>query len=1032
MKYGKNTIVLWLLFCSVFSFAQNTENVKLEIIKKNIESIPEEIVNIPFFISNNSEENAKLNIELILPETWKIISKIQTQNLPAGTRKFQVFSFQVPISFPTGNYKIKINVLNVNTNQLIQGNTFVNVKEKENLILELISDEEYVMGGDTIWVEGVLKNYGNKQKHVYLETVNCTVDGKAELNIQPGETIGFTTYYVASENLVVPSRDYYSVKLILAGVEKQSIYRQILTYPTKNYKNDLYFRYPISASLTYLGAKESQNFQSGFQFEIVGEGMLDPAGKHRLSFVARGPNRADLSFLGYRDQYFISYSNPDFEVTVGQRSYSFTPLTESSRYGLGIENKVKFNNGLAFGMVYVKPVFFIDIKNEIAVYSSFTTPKNNEYNLYYILVNPLGYNYNIYLTSFSAKVEPLKNTLFDFEISRGMQDNKIGYAFKTGLSTQFSIFRLSADYFNIDSNYPGYYSNSIFYSGSVSAQLSEKINVGLYARRDFSNAKLDTFYMTDPYTNSYQAFLNYNISETTLLKAYWREIEKKDRLLAGKFHFNSRSFNTQIRQKFNRIELNAHGEFGKTINLLANTSENKQNTYRSSLSMMYRINDLHTFRAFGSYSNINSFLTGTQRNLTAGLAVRSQLAKNLKLSFNIQNAFDVEYYYRNRNLMQLHIDYRFLKNHSFSFRSYYTLFRQETETPNWFMSATYNYLLGVPLKKIANVGDLKGRIVNSNNEPIQGVKVELLNKTDLTNKNGEFTFNSVRPGIFAITLDNKEFDINEILSIPSPVKVEIIENQQTFVNLRMVKASKLSGKFTLESTEQTIQKNPESLENIIVEIKNELWEYRITTNSDGDFTFPLCVPGTWTLKVYTNSLPDGFETEKFESTVVLEPGKPATIGLVLKPKKRTIVFKQQNLGVSLLENHSLKNLSLNNKNTGQKPEKNNIHTEEQNQNKSQNNSTFRNSDFSNQESFYSIQIGAYKLQKSKRSMIFRKLNFDYEVYTNNLYKYFIGKYNSYEEAKTELIEIRKIYRDAFIVYNNKGAIIQVSAIKQKK
>ncbi len=37
----------------------------------------------------------------------------------------------------------------------------------------------------------------------------------------------------------------------------------------------------------------------------------------------------------------------------------------------------------------------------------------------------------------------------------------------------------------------------------------------------------------------------------------------------------------------------------------------------------------------------------------------SQLTKNLKANFHVQNAYDIDDYYRNRNLMQFNIEYNF-------------------------------------------------------------------------------------------------------------------------------------------------------------------------------------------------------------------------------------------------------------------------------------------------------------------------------------------------------------------------------------
>ncbi|MEZ5103563.1 MAG: hypothetical protein R2757_03635 [Draconibacterium sp.] len=195
-------------------------------------------------------------------------------------------------------------------------------------------------------------------------------------------------------------------------------------------------------------------------------------------------------------------------------------------------------------------------------------------------------------------------------------------------------------------------------------------------------------------------------------------------MIQDKFHYKTKSLNTQFRHKVKKVEYSLLGEFGETTNLLLNEN-NRQNTFRGIADVGYRFNQKNSVRVTGSWSNINSFVVGDKRNVTTGLFVVSQITKNLKADIHVQNAYDIDDYYRNRNLMQLNVEYKFLRNHVISARSFYTLYKQHVDNPEFTATLNYTYNFGIPLKQIVKAGNVKGRITYDNDEPAEGVIVNL-------------------------------------------------------------------------------------------------------------------------------------------------------------------------------------------------------------------------------------------------------------------------------------------------------------------
>lgn len=986
--------------------SQPIEPVSINFIKKETSVLPGQIINLAFFIKNNTSDTKHVHAAILVPQGWNLITKTQPAIIKPTEQKFSILTLQIPSNYPVGNYNTFIYVIDTDSKDTITfEKSVIEVNEIENISMQLVELPEHIVAGETFKATYLLQNLGNTTKKIFIETNNCDIEGGSEIKIEPGESSRITVFKQTSTDITEVRREYFTVRALISDRLIKSLYRYIIVFPVKNTKKDLFFRFPVSASINYLSTNQRDNYNQAYQFQLFGIGSLDTKGKHQLEFLARGPNNSDLGFLGQYSQYYISYSNKNMELFVGEKAFSFTPLTESSRYGIGAESKITFNNGVSFGFLYVKPLFYEDIQNELAAYSNFEFSNKNDISLYYILKRNKT-NHNLaYLYSLTANLNPFKKTTIDFEISRGMYQRIWDNALRTNINTQFSIFQLAGNYYYTGKNYPGYFSNSRFYSGNFSVHLTPKLSLGIYAKEDFLNAQLDTFFITAPYSKSIQSVINYNIATRAYLKLYWREFERKDRLVHDKFHYKTKSINTQFSQKFRKIDYFILGEYGKTTNLLLEAGQNQQNTYRGSVNFAYRFNSFHAFKVFGSWSNINSFVSGEQRNFTAGLSVSSQISKNLRANFHIQNAYDIDDYYRNRNLMQLHIDYKFLKNHLLSLRGFYTIFKQQVGTPEFTFSATYTYNFGMPLKQIIKAGDVKGRITNDSGDPVEGIMLHLLNKTIITDKNGEYWMKSVQPGKHLLTVDRSKLDINEITNIRTPIELDVIEDHETILNFKITTGAKLSGKFTFEKNKISVLVDSSvTPKNIIVELKNDFEQFRVTTDENGNFSFPIVRPGKWIFKMYSNSIPSGYKVSQTVYNLDLKPGEDKNLQIKLSSKKRNIIFKSQNISLSSSSIANAKPIQLTTTpKTKQEQTKDSL--------------------------FYTIEIGAFRKKLKSNSKFFRGEQFVFEKQINNLHIYFIGKFSNPDEALREKERLKYKFKHAFVVVIKNNKVLSIRDIK---
>lgn len=965
--------------------------------------LPGKIVNLSFFIQNNQSVAVPIELEIARPEGWQLVTRSDVSFLHPEEKRLVVASLQVPSGSSVGNHPLEIIVSNAETKMvLVRQETTIRVKEVVKISLQTIESPEHLFAGETYRGRFLLKNPGNTGKRVFLETVNCKVEGNAERKLEPGEATTVTVVREISSEMSRTGQEFLTLRALVAGEVMTTVVRPVLIFPVKQAEKDLFFRFPVEASTAYMAAKRDGNFSSGYQFELSGKGTLDPEGKHRLEFLARGPNNAGLGFLGMYDQYFISYGSKNLHVFLGEKSYQTTPLTESSRFGAGIEHQILLNNGLGFGFLYVKPRFFREISNEMAVFSQYEKDRYNKIALFFVRKKHTGQEDLTWLGSINTAFRPFEKTTLELEASRGYRGDVADNAFRGDLNSRFYIFRLTGNYFFTGKNYPGYYSNSIFYSGSFSARIGPKLDAGFFAREDFSNARLDTFFVSAPYSRSLQTYVNWNPAPRAYLKLFVRESERKDRLALDKFHYQTRSVNSRYRHQLNRFEYLLEGEYGQTINFLLDEAENEQKTYRVSGNMAYRFKHPGSIRIFGSWSNINRFVSEDQRTVTAGLSVNSQLVKNLKAHFHLQNAYDIDEYYRNRNLMQLNLDYHFRKKHALSLRSYYTLFRRETGDPNLFLSATYRCKVGIPLKQLIKAGDVNGRITGDDGEPREGIILHLYNKSTITNQNGEFAFRSVQPGTHLLTIDRSRLEIDEIPGIPFPAKIEVIEDRKATLRFGITKGAKVTGELLfLKSGGTPVSSDDLNRAGIIMELKSDFNQYRIETDGKGRFSFPLIIPGSWRLKIYDQTVPQGFEPEKLLYAFDLSPAEKKDLRIRIRRKKREIIFKSGNFSLSTSGRGEKKALKMD-----LNPE--------------------ISSGESNDEIFYSVQIGAFARRPDPQSVFFRGRKFDFERQINNLHKYFIGRFESLEKAIQKKEKLESDFPDAFVVAFKKGELIFIN------
>ena len=275
----------FLLSCVLILFllneldAQQNNSFSVKYIEKEQSISPGQIVNLAFMLNNNYPDEKNVNCIIKAPENWKIISNSQRIQLASSENKLILFTVQAGNSSPVGDYSLQMIVLNPELNDtLSKTDIILKIKEVEKISLILVESPQNVFAGQTFKANFLLQNLGNTTKKIYIETQNCDISGTSEIEVEAGKAVSFDVLRPTPGELPDAKKEYYTVRAVLAGAVKKSIYRSFTIFPTKFGKKDMYFRFPVSATATYVAANLQNTFEKGYQFEIFGNGSLDSTG----------------------------------------------------------------------------------------------------------------------------------------------------------------------------------------------------------------------------------------------------------------------------------------------------------------------------------------------------------------------------------------------------------------------------------------------------------------------------------------------------------------------------------------------------------------------------------------------------------------------------------------------------------------------------------------------------------------------------------------------------------------------------------
>ncbi len=904
----KKWIIYFTLLFPAFTFSQKKDSLK-----------PGTTTSISFTIENKNSIAKAYNLKAETSNNF-IISILKNGEITVSPNESKIYivPLQIATETPQGKYSVLLQGTEITTGENIIETAELLVSGNRKLSLTLLDSPEFVKAGETIQSTFLLKNYGNVSENLILESKNAIIDLGATLILAPSESKKITVSKRTPSDL--GKNEYQNLNLSVFSKdnpqENQTAYSSVKIISVKPVEEDVFHRFPVSASVSMIGMQNRGRYDSGFQGELYGKGSLDEENKNLLEFHAVTKNPVEFNSFTQYEEYFVNYKRENFWVHLGDKNYFASFLTEYARYGRGAEIRFDLKK-ISIGGFYNHPRFFRDIKDEFNVYSKLKIGKQSEITAGYLYKIPrtestdvtltnMRIDSNAHLPYLTGKFNINKNLEISGETSYSKTTKTDGTAFMIQTIANYERVKGNVMYMRASPEYAGYFNNTSNININLQYQLSKQIHFIANYVQDAKNFQRDTLFLAAPYRKYLQYGIQYKYSKTGNIILYGGSQRYEDRLMTKEFDYNDRFFKLSVNQQIGIFQLNVEGQLGKTENYLTRVSGNSS-FYTANISFdKFKT----SFNIYGSYALTSRYQLQNQQQFYFGARILNRFSDKTQFSLFYQNNYMPEDYYTDRNLFELLFQQQIFSKHEIGVSARYNLQRGELGNKDFIFSLRYTLKMNIPTQKIAEYTTLSGNIKNLGVKKVDGIRLIMGNHLSITDKNGNYLFKNISPGDYVLEIDRSTTDINDIADQNVPASLVLTEKENIF-NFGLTSAAKIQGKIDYKEHENTLSfaqlsTKKKKNENVIVEVSNGNQTFRKIALLGDSFDFTYLRPGDWKVKVYRNGLDKRYKIpiDHFEFNLQSAETKNITINIIKQSSE--IKYQQETIKVSYNQNKKQK------------------------------------------------------------------------------------------------------------------------------
>lgn len=882
----RGKILALLLFTQVYGQSIQPELIKS--LPSNLE--PGTRNTVVFRIKNNLIDALNLEANVQSPFGWKLFynKNVKVNGNSVGILPIGII---IPLDTKPGFYQLELELKNTTIDYSHTISFETHILKQIDFDIKIVNAPELTMAGKDILADFSIYNKSNSQRRIFLQSTYGTINGAKSLTLDVGETKVVNVFYPTNPDLNNMINKYIDL-IVSSGPYKKSEKTYVKVIPIKKYRSDKFHRLPSELSLMYLYRNFGDYTHNGFQGNFYSNGALTPDGDKYLELRVRGPDQFDNSILGLYDEYYLKYFSKKTNILIGDETFKLTPLTEYGRYGTGVQAEYKEEN-TTLGFFYMQPRFYPDYDEEVAAFIKHNFDESNSIGVSFLQKSIEDVKDPINIYSAQYKITPYENIVLDAEYSFGKENEDVGYGYSIELVNQTEKTYAAIELINAGKDFPGYYSDTRYLNGNLQYVMNKNLKVFANFHEDESNAARDTLFGVAPYskyliggaTISYRKndYINLNIGSR----------ERKDRMPLQKFHYDEVFGRISLVNNVFSFQTNLNYEFGETKNLL---TDSQGQSHKGALAIRWRPSRSLNISSFLQYYNTSRYSEDRSEEYIYGGAATYNFKNSTTVNLSYQNSHNIEEYYRDRSLLDLKISKFFNRIHEVEFSWSEALKQKQIDDRDTYIGLKYTFHFGIPVKKVKDLGNLRGRLINHGVKNISNVVVNLGGRIQLTDEDGLFVFNDVPAGEHYLYIDNGSLNLNDIAMQKMPLLINIISDELTDIQIGLTKSASLAGRVKLAYEDQLTKKLAEdaasvSGKNVIVEIKLDEEYYRTVVDLNDDFIFTGLRPGRWTVKVYHNSLGTNYTINNSEMIVNLKAAESSSVNIDVTKKARRIRFQ---------------------------------------------------------------------------------------------------------------------------------------------
>ncbi len=645
------------------------------------------------------------------------------------------------------------------------------------------------------------------------------------------------------------------------------------------------------------------------QAELSGIGSLDEAGEHRVDFVFRGPDVQNASLFGERDEYGGSYHGENWDVDIGDRVYSLSPLTEKRSFGRGAG--VRWHDGgTSAGAFYATTRFRRENTEE---FGAFVQQELTEtFSLQANFLRKAGAEHvgealpqNIISLESHYQIAKLLDLRLEAGASRS-DDGTRDFAYRLDARGELpSQISYAVEHVHAGPDFHGYYHDSDTTYASLAKAITPKFRVHGSLNRYADNLALNDVRSTVVNReNSWNAGANYALSKATELSLDWNHTKREDILAPAAYHFTEDAARLGISHNFGELQLQGSLDLGTLDNSLTGENGGFQ---RYNAGLNWRPTARQTYSVFGSYGP-SAFTGSTDKSLNVGASARWQVSDSFDANLSYaRNQYD-GVTGREQDQALASLRYQFENKRSLSLVARWSRAitgRSGSALNEAALLVTYSVPLSMPVSRKRSIGQLQGRVYDVTKGPVAGlarVIVQVGEQFAVTDSAGFYEFPALKPGAAEITILQDSLGPNFTMAMPLPMKINIRPAETAQVDLKATPASSLAVRVTRyafadgDAVRTTgALREAGGMESAVVEITNGRDIWRVQTDRTGAASFGRLPAGQWTVRVASGDLPPLHTLEEPERTLILKPGESQQIAVRVLPQRRT--FKLLEKGV---------------------------------------------------------------------------------------------------------------------------------------